>query len=126
VVQQAAAAATLAPEAGSTARGIAILGPGTTSDTVAIRVTGLAPNSVHPAHIHLGADCTANGPIIFTLPDLHANASGVAWATTSITGTAIPGVGSGPYGYYLNVHLGPTMSGSGATPISCGIVDPTL
>ncbi|HWE60544.1 MAG TPA: CHRD domain-containing protein [Chloroflexota bacterium] len=126
VVQQAAAAATLAPEAGSTARGIALLGPGTTSDTVIIRVTGLAPNSVHPAHIHLGASCTANGPVLYPLPDLHADAAGVAWATTTITGTAIPGLGSGPSGYYLNVHSGPTMSGSGATPISCGIVDPTL
>ncbi|MDB5056572.1 MAG: hypothetical protein JWO59_44 [Chloroflexi bacterium] len=126
VVQQAAAAATLAPEAGSTARGTALLSPGTTSDIVVVRVTGLVPNSVHPAHIHLGASCTANGPVIFTLPDLHADASGVAWATTTITGTAIPGVGSGPYGYYLNIHQGPTMSGSGATPISCGIVDPTL
>ena len=126
VVQQAAAAATLAPEAGSTARGIALLGPGTTSHTVVVRVTGLAPNSVHPAHIHLGAACTANGPILYPLPDLRADASGVAWATTTITGTAIPGLGSGPYGYYLNVHRGPTMSGSGATPISCGIVDPTL
>ena len=126
VVQQAAAAATLAPEAGSSARGIALLGPGTTSDTVVIRVTGLAPTSVHPTHIHLGADCAANGPIIFPLPDLHADAAGVAWATTTITGTAIPSLGSGPYGYYLNVHRGPTLSGSGATPISCGIVDPTL
>ncbi|HWE60257.1 MAG TPA: hypothetical protein VHB98_00955, partial [Chloroflexota bacterium] len=82
--------------------------------------------SVHPAHIHLGASCTANGPVLYPLPDLHADASGVAWATTTITGTAIPSLGIGPYGYYLNVHEGPTMSGSGATPISCGIVDPTL
>jgi methionine-rich copper-binding protein CopC len=126
VVQQAAAAATLAPQAGSTVRGTAILGPGTTSNTIVIRVTGLAPNSVHPANIPLGASCTSNGPVIFPLPDLHADASGVAWATTSIKGGATPSVGIGPYGYYVNIQRGPTTSGSGATPISCGIMDPTL
>ena len=112
----------LAAVNGSTATGDAVLqfaAPQTLQ--VDVTVSGLPPNSTHPAHIHAGT-CAAipQGPIAYPLTNLVANGSGVATATTTITGIAvIP-----PVGWYINVHEGPTLEGAGATPIACGNVAP--
>lgn len=84
---------------------------------VQVQVSGLAPNSVHPEHIHAGT-CAAGGPITIPLNNLTAGPDGKASSTTIIDGPpwfAIP-----TRGWFINVHQGPTMSDGGATPISCG------
>jgi hypothetical protein len=90
---------------------------------VVIEISGLAPNSVHPAHIHAG-ECTSNGPVLYPLPTLKANAHGVAIAaltgTDGIDARRIPP--TGPSGWYVNVHQGPGLTGAQFTPIACGEV----
>jgi hypothetical protein len=83
---------------------------------VTISLIGMAPNSVHPAHIHLGY-CYQNGAILYPLNDVVADATGAATVTTTISGVehGIPATG-----WYINVHNGP---GLGTPlqflPISC-------
>jgi plastocyanin len=107
---------TLNPQHNSTASGTAtlnIVGPGLLQ--VDVTVTGLAPNSVHPEHIHVGS-CSLGGPILFPLNDLKAGSDGTASATTTVQGV----LGIGESGWFVNVHTGPTLSGSGAIPVACG------
>jgi len=107
---------TLASVNGSTAHGTAALaftGPSTLR--VVVQMSALAPNSVHPEHIHAGS-CAAGGGIKYPLADLHANAAGAATATTVIANVSqIPASG-----WFVNVHTGPTLLGAGANPIACG------
>jgi len=87
--------------------------------TVTISLVGLAGNSTHPNHIHVG-DCDDNGPILYPLNNLVANAAGDAQATT-----VIPEVEGGipASGWYINVHNGPTLATPDeAIPIACGNV----
>ena len=87
--------------------------------TVTISLVGLAGNSTHPDHIHVG-DCDDNGPILYPLNNLVANAAGDAQATT-----VIPEVEGGipASGWYINVHNGPTLATPAqAIPIACGNV----
>ncbi|MDQ2717170.1 MAG: CHRD domain-containing protein, partial [Chloroflexota bacterium] len=102
-----------------TPSGFALLlwNPHTQRLTVTIALFGLAPNSVHPAHIHSGI-CSTNGPILFPLNTVMANAGGDALTTTSISNVAkgIPATG-----WSINVHNGPTLATSDqAIPIACG------
>jgi quercetin dioxygenase-like cupin family protein len=93
--------------------------PKTENLRVTIRLIGLAPNSTHPAHIHLG-DCDDNGPILYPLNNVVANAAGDAHVTT-----VIPDVENGipSSGWYVNVHNGPTLATfAQAIPIACGDV----
>lgn len=71
--------------------------------SVLLEVTGLVPGSVHPAHIHAGPSCTSNGPVLYPLPTLMANAAGMAFATTMINLRSVPATG-----LYVNVHQVPT------------------
>jgi hypothetical protein len=91
--------------------------------TVKIKLSGLAPNSTHPAHIHKG-DCNSNGAIVFPLKPVVADGTGVGTSETTIPQDtkAIP-----QSNWYINVHNG----GDGLTkdlqdtPIACGsIVNP--
>ena len=87
--------------------------------TVTISLVGLAGNSTHPDHIHVG-DCDDNGPILYPLNNLVANAAGDAQATT-----VIPEVEGGipASGWYVNVHNGPMLATPDeAIPIACGNV----
>jgi hypothetical protein len=91
--------------------------------TVKIALSGLAPNSTHPEHIHKG-DCSSNGDIAYKLNPLTANSLGVG---TSVT--TIPGVKDGipANGWYVNVHNGPGLSPDiQFAPIACAnITNPT-
>ncbi|HLZ61626.1 MAG TPA: CHRD domain-containing protein [Ktedonosporobacter sp.] len=90
--------------------------PGTEQLTVTIMLTGLAPKSTHPAHIHKG-DCSINGPILFMLNDVVADAAGTATSTTTIADVegGIPASG-----WYINVHNGPGLKPADQfTPIAC-------
>ncbi len=86
--------------------------------TVKVSLSGLAPKSTHPEHIHKG-DCNSNGAIVYTLDPVVADSMGVGTVTTTIPGV---GLGIPQTGWYLNVHNG----GSGLTPalqdaaIACG------
>jgi Cu/Zn superoxide dismutase len=92
---------------------------------VELKVSGLAPNSVHAVHVHSGS-CQAQGDVLYGLPDLQANSAGDATGTTTV-----PNVTSAPpaTGWYVNVHFGPMsqiLSGNNPTlvfaPILCGDV----
>jgi hypothetical protein len=90
---------------------------------VVIALTGLAPKSTHPAHIHLGS-CTDNDPPIkYMLYPVVADASGNGGSTTIIYGVT-GGIPSS--GWAINVHNGPGLTKSSYPPsnqylpIACG------
>lgn len=85
--------------------------------TVSVRLSGLAPKSKHPAHIHKG-DCNSDGATVFTLNPIVADSTGVGTSDTTIPQDtkAIPD-GS----WYINVHNGPeSTSDLQKAPIACG------
>ncbi len=86
--------------------------------TVKLTVSGLEPNSSHAAHIHTGS-CASQGPVIYPLSTVTANAQG-----NSSTTTTIPKVTSIPSsGWYVNVHHSANISTqTGYDPIACGDV----
>lgn len=111
---------TLSAKQGENAQGFATLNvtaPGTLQVTV--NVTGLSPNSTHPEHIHVGT-CAAGGPILYPLNQLTAGSDGTASSVTIIRGPPTLLIASD--GWFVNVHTGPTMAGTGSKPISCGDV----
>ena len=131
----------LAPAAGSAARGSALLdgsGIGTSpapSITVMVRLSGLAPGSVHAVQILPGV-CEAPAPTTgiaqefvppaFTLNNLTAGPGGTATSTTVIS--APPNPSGGPAqlaipssGWFINVAAGPAAD-NGATSAACGNV----
>jgi hypothetical protein len=82
--------------------------------SVRVMVTGLAPYSRHPAHLHQGS-CQALGMMEYPLHDVIANRDGVGWSITTLTGFphGIPSAA-------LAVHQGPNMlTTAAATPIAC-------
>ncbi|CAG0960520.1 MAG: plastocyanin/azurin family copper-binding protein [Candidatus Methanoperedens sp.] len=87
---------------------------------VQVKLSGLASNSVHPAHIHAGT-CEAGGPVVYPLNNLTADAQGNVTNTTIINGP--PWLAIQSRGWFVNVHQGPTMSDAGATPIACSDVE---
>jgi plastocyanin len=132
----------LAPGAGSAARGTALLaGSGigsspTPSITVTVKVSGLAPGSVHAAQILLGV-CGAPAPATgielsqvfpsptFTLNSLTAGPGGTATSTTVITQPPVKG-GPGQLaipssGWFINVAASSTPD-NGKTSVACGNV----
>jgi hypothetical protein len=89
--------------------------------TVKVSLSGLAPNSTHPEHIHAGS-CASNpmGPIVYSLQPLVADAHGVGTAVTIISGVmhGIP-----EHGWSVNVHNGPQLTTAlQSRPIACGNV----
>lgn len=87
--------------------------------TVQPSMTGFAPNSRHPAHIHAG-DCHNAGKVVYPLQDVVADAHGVANITTTISSVMneIPATG-----WYINVHNGPELTSEAQSmPIACGEV----
>lgn len=69
-------------------------------------LTGLAPNSKHPEHIHSGS-CANPGSVVHPLNTITADAHGNATTTTNI-----PNISGGipSSGWLINVHNGPGMS----------------
>ncbi len=92
--------------------------------TVRIVLTGLVPNSTHPAHIHLGS-CTSPypGTIKYPLQNVVAGANGQAVSTTVLQNISSPVPATG---WYINVHNGPGLTPADQyTPIACGnLVNP--
>jgi hypothetical protein len=73
--------------------------------TVRVRITGLAPGSAHPNHVHFGR-CELAGPIRYFLTPLTAGASGSADVTTHIREVDQLALGA----WYVAVHAGPTVA----------------
>lgn len=86
--------------------------------TVSLTLSGLAPNSKHAAHIHMGS-CTSQGKVLYPLTTVVADASGNATVSTTINNvTAIPSSG-----WYVNVHNSTALTTqTGFDPIACGNV----
>ncbi len=88
--------------------------------TVEMNLTGLAPNSVHPAHIHYGL-CEKQGAVAYPLNNVQADGHGVANTVTAVTNVkeaVIPDAA-----WYINVHNGPNLSPDAQfEPIVCGDV----
>jgi hypothetical protein len=88
--------------------------------TVTIKLSGLAPDSKHPAHIHAG-DCTSNGAVLYPLHDVVADAAGNAVSVTVISKifNGIP-----DKAWYINVHNGPGLDTDAQfLPITCGNIN---
>jgi len=120
---------TLHAENGSKVSGMAELtySSQTGITTVSLRVSGLTPMTMHPAHLHIGSSCTANGAIKYPFRPLidasmmmstEADANGVMLASSSFAGNFTT------QKLYINVHQGPTLkTASQAKPIACGVVN---
>jgi hypothetical protein len=113
----------LAPPAGHTPSGSAQLSYDGVRHTlhVAVRASGLTPNSTHAVHIHNGS-CQAQGAVRYGLPDLRADAQGNAAlsATVGNVTDAPP-----PGGWYINVHFGSSnqiLTGNRPTPLFAPIM----
>lgn len=86
--------------------------------TVTITISGLAPNSTHPAHIHKGSCETSDDGVLYPLNAVVADNGGVSTSKTTIQQVedGIPASG-----WFINVHNGPTLSPDiQKTPIGCG------
>lgn len=138
--QQLAAAQRVAPEGGRTTETMTFQStigrsghaqltydPATKQLTVSVSLSGLAAGSVHAAHIHSGS-CQVQGPVVYSLPDLVADAAGVATVTTTLTVASPPPAS----GWYVNVHDGDMndilqadgQPGPLFQPLACGDVQP--
>jgi len=88
--------------------------------TVEIRLTGLAPSSTHPAHIHSGL-CEKQGAVLYPLNAIKADAKGVADSVTVVANIKEGGIPNGTW--YVNVHNGPGLTPDAQfEPIVCGDV----
>ena len=95
---------------------VALSPSGSGAYKVSVIVSGLQPNTTHAEHIHVGSSCSANGPIKYPLPMLHADAAGDAMASGTIMAASLPSKG-----FYVNIH---DING---TPIACGVLhNPTM
>lgn len=99
-----------------------------TDNRLAVTVTmkGMAPNSKHAAHIHLGS-CVSQGKIVYSLNPVIVNAAGDGNSTTNIDNvSAIP-----RGGWYINIHQGShvdasTTAQTDTDPVACGDFTPRI
>jgi hypothetical protein len=104
----------LSSEHGSSVAGTATVTSSPTSFTIRLQVAGLQPATTHPTDIHVGT-CRSNGSVVYPLEVLTADHTGDAVATTVIHHAYnVP-----PTGWDVSVLQGPTMTGTGDTPIAC-------
>lgn len=87
--------------------------------TIKITLTGLAPNSTHPAHIHSGTcEQSMEGALLAHLPAITANKEGQATLETTLSNVHLP-----IESLALNVHNGPTLdTDAQKVAIACGDV----
>ncbi len=113
LVAQAQTAATIqmVPTGDTTLSGTAVITPlGGNQVKVDVTVNGLKPNDDRASHIHspgpgpVRANCDSNGPVVYPLSDVKADASGKGTASSTIT--IDPSKGIPTKGWYVNVHMG--------------------
>jgi hypothetical protein len=116
-----AATATLGARNGSGVAGVATLrwDSRTHVMTVTVDARGLAPKSSHPNHIHSGSCASPSMTIVYGLTPLVADGRGMAHATSTFHNVDTVMFGGG---WFVCVHRGPTLSGTGAQSIACGDV----
>jgi len=85
--------------------------------TVKLSLTGLAPHSIHPSHIHSGS-CSIPGRLIYPLQYVVADATGNATVTSTVP-NIVDGIPA--TGWMIYVHNGPYVtSDDQSLPITCG------
>ncbi|SRR5579883_2146482 len=112
VVQaQTATTIPMVPTGDTTLSGSVVITPqGGNQVKVDITVNGLKPNDDRASHIHspgngpVQANCDSNGPVVYPLNDVKADASGKGTSSTTIT--VDPSKGIPTAGWYVNVHQG--------------------
>jgi hypothetical protein len=84
--------------------------------TVSIQIHGLAPNSSHVSHVHIGS-CAKQGNVAYALLQVIADSAGNATATTAVAEYySMP-----TSGWYVNVHFGPDFTKPQYAPsVACG------
>jgi hypothetical protein len=99
----------------TSASGTILLAQGTGSFTLELKITGLAADSSHVSHVHVGS-CEQPGGILFALNQVVADGTGVADTRSEVHATYPPASGH----WYVVVHAGPDMQGTNATYLLCG------
>ncbi|GCE30539.1 hypothetical protein KDA_60230 [Dictyobacter alpinus] len=88
--------------------------------TVTTTLIGLAPSSIHPAHIHEGNCQNPNDPVKYSLQNVVSDMTGQAKTTTIIKN--VPD-GIPASGWLINVHNGPKLQPEDQyTPIACATI----
>ncbi|GCF09636.1 CHRD domain-containing protein [Dictyobacter arantiisoli] len=88
--------------------------------TVTLKISGLAPNSMHAAHIHAG-NCLNTGKVLYDLSPLQADSNGSV--TKTMTFSNVPAIPS--TGWDINVHYTNNIATqTGYNPILCGNIVP--
>lgn len=88
--------------------------------TVEVKLTGLAPMSAHPSHIHSGS-CEAQGNVEYPLNAITADGGGNADVMTTVNSVKEGKIPDGMW--YVNVHNGPGLAPAEQfEPIACGDV----
>jgi hypothetical protein len=99
----------------TSAAGTILLTKGEGTVTLELQITGLAADSQHVSHIHIGS-CQQTGGIIYALNPVVADGTGVADTKSLVHATYPPASGH----WYVVVHAGPDMQGANATYLLCG------
>jgi hypothetical protein len=87
---------------------------------VSITLTGLAPKSTHPAHIHQGSCAKPTKTVLYSLNNVVANAQGQGSSTTTLHNVASDIAATG---WFINVHNGPVMqTAAQSVSIACGTI----
>ncbi len=90
--------------------------------TITIHISGLAPKSIHPFHIHVGTCQSYSSTILDMLPPLIADKFGQAKLQTSIILAHLPQAA-----WVLTVHNGPTMiTQPERFTLACGQIAPII
>ena len=106
----------LAPAAGQTAKGKAVLQQHAGALSIALRVRGLTPGSFYATDLHSGS-CLGQSPVAaLSFPDIYADENGVATLVTTVP--TDPAANFVAAGFYVAVHGGNNTTGL----ISCGDV----
>lgn len=99
----------------TSAAGTIVLTKGDGTMTLELQITGLAGDSVHVSHVHVGS-CEQPGSIIFALNQVVADGNGMADTKSEVHASYPPPTGH----WYVVVHAGPDMQGTNATYLLCG------
>jgi hypothetical protein len=99
---------------GSKVTGTATITPDGAGIKVSVKLSGFPANSDHAGHIHQGK-CEAQGPVVYPLTTIKADASGAGSADTSLPTVSLASL-TGSTTYYVQYHEAATPPGK---QVSC-------
>lgn len=99
---------------GSKVTGTATITPDGAGIKVSVKLAGFPANSDHAGHIHQGK-CEAQGPVVYPLTTIKADASGAGSADTSLPTVSLASL-TGSTTYYVQYHEAATPPGK---QVSC-------